>query len=152
MLKDIQKEEVKDIGIAVVKESEADNDWRVYLINLSDTRLENVIINSTGFGLDSENERLETATFRHYIETVKPRTAIAFETIMEEVFPLSNRFWLSYYIDKKIFDRKYEFVPGSISPDFFVSVPFTNKKGVMIIWSVTFAPDTLWMISSLNIN
>ena len=133
MLKDIKPEEVKDIGIAVVKESLAVNDWKVYLVNLSDNRLENVIINSTGFGVDGHEQSVHTATFRHYIETVKPRTAIAFETIIEEIFHLSNRFWLSYYIGKKIFERKYEFVPGSISEEFFVSVPFTCKQGVMII-------------------
>ena len=133
MLKDIKKEEVKDIGIAVVKESDTENDWKVYLVNLSDHRLENVIINSTGFGVDGEDLSIHTATFRHYMESVKPRCAIPFETIMEEIFHLSNRFWLSYYIDKKIHDRKYEFVPGSISKEFFVSVPFTGKQGVMII-------------------
>jgi len=133
MLKDIKEQEVKDIGIAVVKESDQENDWRVYLVNLSDNRLENIIINSTGFGLDSDNSSLQTATFRHYLETLKPRTAIPFETIMEEIFHLSNRFWLSFYIGNKIFEKKYEFVPGSISEKFFVSVPFTGKKGVMII-------------------
>lgn len=133
MLKDIKPEEVKDIGIAIVQESAAENDWKVYLINLSDTRLENVIINSTGFGVDSADQSIHTATFRHYIESVKPRCAIPFETIVEEIFHLSNRFWLSYYIDKKIFERKYEFVPGSISAEFFVAVPFTGKQGVMII-------------------
>ena len=133
MLKDIKPEEVKDIGIAAVRESLAVNDWKVYLVNLSDLRLENVIINSTGFGVDGHEQSVHTATFRHFIESVKPRTAIAFETIVEEIFHLSNRFWLSYYIDKKIFDRKYEFVPGSISEEFFVSVPFTGKQGVMII-------------------
>jgi hypothetical protein len=133
MLKDIKEEIVKDIGIAVVKESEAIDDWKVYLINLSDQRLENVIINSTGFGVDSHESSVHTATFRHYIESVKPRSAVAFETLIEEIFHLSNRFWLSYYIDKTIYERKYEFVPGSISKEFFVSVPFTSKQGVMII-------------------
>lgn len=133
MLKDITPAAVKDIGIAVVKESENENDWKVYLVNLSDQRLENVIINSTGFGFDQEDSSLQTATFRHYIESVKPRCAIAFETIVEEIFHLSNRFWLSYYIGNKIFDRKYEFVPGSISKDFFTAIPFTGKQGVMII-------------------
>ncbi len=133
MLKDIKLEEVKDIGIAVVKESEAENDWKVYLINLSDHRLENVIINSSGFGVNDDNQSIQTGTFRHYIESVKPRCAISFEIIMEEIFHLSNRFWLSYYIAKKIHERKYEFVPGSISSEFFVAVPFTGKQGVMII-------------------
>ena len=133
MLKDIKEEEVKDIGIAVVKESSAQDDWKVYLINLSDKRLENVIINSTGFGVDSHNSSIHTATFRHYIESIKPRTAIAFETLIEEIFQLSNRFWLSYYINKTIYERKYEFVPGSIAKEFFISVPFTGKQGVMII-------------------
>ena len=133
MLKDIEREEVKDIGIDVVKESEAENDWKVYLINLSDHRLENVIINSSGFGMNEDDQSIQTATFRHYVESVKPRCAISFEIIMEEIFHLSNRFWLSYYIDKKIHERKYEFVPGSISKEFFVAVPFTGKQGVMII-------------------
>jgi len=133
MLKDIQHLLVKDIGIAVVKESEAVNDWKVYLINLSDDRLENVIINATGFGHDNYSKSLQTATFRHYMKTVKPRCAIPFETIVEEIFHLSNRFWLSFYIGNKIFEKKYEFVPGSIANEFFISVPFTGKHGVMII-------------------
>ncbi len=133
VLKDIKAEIVKDIGIAVVKESNEVNDWRVYLVNLSDRRLENVIINSTGFGQDQLDQTIKTATFRHYFESVKPRCAIAFETIVEEIFHLSNRFWLSYYLEKQIFEKKYEFVPGSISPDFFTIVPFTGKQGVMII-------------------
>lgn len=133
MLKDIISEEVKDIGIAVVKESEAVNDWKVYFINLSDHRLENVIINSSGFGVNEDSQSISTATFRHYMESVKPRCAISFEIIMEEIFHLSNRFWVSFYIGKKIYERKYEFVPGCISTEFFVPVPFTGKQGVMII-------------------
>lgn len=133
MLRDIPQEEVKNIGIAVVKESDKPDDWKVYLVNLSDKRLENVIINSTGFGLDPNNQSLQTATFRHYLESLKPRSAIAFETIVEEIFHLSNRFWLSFYIGRHIYERKYEFVPGSIAEAFLVPVPFTGKKGVMII-------------------
>ena len=70
MLKDITSEEVKDIGIAVVKESEAVNDWKVYFINLSDHRLENVIINSSGFGVNEDSQSISTATFRHYMDSV----------------------------------------------------------------------------------
>ncbi len=133
MLKDIIPSEIKDIGIAIVKESSLENDWKVYLINLSDFRLDDVIINSTGIGLNELDESIQTGTFRHYIKTVKPRCATPFETIMEEIFLLSNRFWLSFYIDKKISDRKYEFVPGSISAEFFIPIPFTGKQGIMII-------------------
>ena len=46
MIKDIPQEKVTNVAIAVVQE---DEDWNVYLINLKDTALENVLVSSKGY-------------------------------------------------------------------------------------------------------
>jgi hypothetical protein len=54
------------------------------------------------------------------------------EPIQENVFGLNNEYWLSFYIDREIFDKKYIFLPESISEQYFTTIPLLGKKGVMI--------------------
>jgi hypothetical protein len=44
----------------------------------------------------------------------------------------NNEYWVSFYIDKVIHDKKFIFLPGTINEEFFTSVPIIFKKGVMI--------------------
>ena len=54
------------------------------------------------------------------------------EPIMEDVFSLSNEYWVSFYIDKIIYDKKFIFLPETISSEYFTQIPILNKRGVMI--------------------
>ena len=51
---------------------------------------------------------------------------------MEDVFALSNQYWLSFYIGEKLLDKKYIFLAGSIEEDNFTTIPLMEKRGVMI--------------------
>lgn len=133
MKKDLPENIVKDVAIAIVLEQEyADgNDYRVYLINLSDKAINNVLISSKGYGqLDGEGVR--TSTLRHFFEQVGPGTFVGVETIQDRLFGLNNEYWLSYYQDKNIFDRKFIFLPESVVEGNFIRIPLVNKPGVMI--------------------
>lgn len=137
MLRDIQRDDVEDIGIAIVpklisEEGESEKLWEVYLINLKQEALENVIVASKGYGVHN-GEDVKTSTLRHFIGDMEPISYSLIEPIQETVFGLNNEYWLSYYIGREIFDKKYVFLPESIQEDFFTQIPLLNRKGVLIL-------------------
>jgi hypothetical protein len=135
MLKDIQREEVEDIAIAIVPKGEEADDgsfiWDVYFINLKEEALDNVIVTSKGYGFYN-GETVKTSTLRHYLETVQPLDIKLIEPIHDKVFGLNNEYWVSFYVGKEIFDKKYIFLPESIKEEYFTPIPFLNQMGVMI--------------------
>ncbi|HRH69096.1 MAG: hypothetical protein JNL43_10730 [Flavobacteriales bacterium] len=133
MRKDIHAPKVEGIAMAVVREpdEEGDEGWFVYLINQNDTTLENVLVSSRGYG-ELEGESRKTSELRHFIQELGPKSWAKIERIVEDVFALSNQYWLSFYIGKTLHDKKYIFLAGSIEEGNFTTVPLMNKRGVMI--------------------
>ena len=124
--------QAEDVAVAVVPETiEDQNGWMVYLVNLKNNSLENIIVSSKGYG-EIDNRSLKTSTLRHFIEKIEPHQYTKIEPIMEDVFGLANEYWVSFYINKTIYDKKFVFLPESIQENNFITVPFLNKKGVMI--------------------
>jgi hypothetical protein len=133
MIKDIEYREVKDIAIAITyEESEAgETGWNVFLLNLKNQLIEGVLVSSKGYGVIN-GEAVKTSTLRHFLNEVKPGSFMKIEPIMEDVFSLSNEYWVSFYIDKIIYDKKFIFLPETISSEYFTLIPILNKRGVMI--------------------
>ena len=71
-------------------------------------------------------------TFRHSLDEIEPKSFKKIETLPDELFALSNEFWVSFYINKKMFDKKYIFLTESISIFNAINVPLINEVGVMI--------------------
>lgn len=133
MLKDIPKLEVENIVIAIVPEENeiAEEIWNVYLINLYDQKIEGVLVSSKGYGVRN-GEEVKTSTLRHFIGKVESLDFAKIELIIKDVFGLSNEYWISFYLGKEIYDKKYIFLPESITEENFTMIPFLNKRGVMI--------------------
>jgi len=133
MIKDLPENNVKDIAVAVALESEniQDKIWYVYLINLKNEPIENVLITSKGYG-EKNGEQVKTSTLRHMFPKVEPGTFVVIEPIDEQTFGLNNEYWLSYYIGKDIYDKKFIFLPESIVDMNLIKLPVVNKPGVMI--------------------
>jgi hypothetical protein len=131
MLKDINREEVEDIAIAVAPGEEDSNIWEVYMINLKEEGLDNVIVASKGYGMYN-GEEVKTSVLRHYLGAFEPLDIRLIEPIQKEMFGLNNEYWVSFYIGKNIYDKKFIFLPESISEDNFTRVPFINRMGVII--------------------
>jgi len=133
MIKDLPENIVKDIAIAVAleKESAESKLWYVYLINLKKEPIENVLITSKGYG-EKDGERVKTSTLRHMFPLVNNGASVLIEPIDEQTFGLNNEYWLSYYIGKNIYDKKFIFLPESIVEMNFIKLPVLNKLGVMI--------------------
>jgi hypothetical protein len=133
MLKDIPKLVVENIIVAIVPEENevAEQVWNVYLVNLYDQKIEGVLVSSKGYGIRN-GEEVKTSTLRHFIGSIESNDYAKIELIIKDVFGLSNEYWISFYLGKDMYDKKYVFVPESITEENFTHVPVLNKKGVMI--------------------
>lgn len=133
MKKDIDVPKVEGVSMAVVREldEEGGTAWYVYLINGKDVALENVLISSTGYG-EIDGEQRATSEMRHYLESLGAKSWARIERIVEDVFILSNQYWLSYYVGSHIHDKKYIFVAGSIHEEHFTNLPLMKMRGVLI--------------------
>lgn len=133
MLKDLPENKVEDVIMAVVLEEENAEGkvWHVYLLNLKSEPLDTVMITSKGYGTKKGKE-VRTSVLRHMIQTLGAREYALIEPIDEQVLGLSNEFWLSYYQQGVIYDKKFIFLPESIVEENLVRVPVLNKPGVII--------------------
>ena len=134
MLKDLPVNQVHNVGIAIVLEEESvgSKSWGVYLLNLKDKPLMQVMVSSKGYGLRT-NEEVNTSILRHSIGELEAGDFVLIEPIIEELFSLSNEYLLSFYLDNVLYDRRYVFVPESVVDSNFIRIPVINKPGVMII-------------------
>lgn len=133
MIKDLPENNVTDIAVAVALEGEnvQSKIFHVYLINLKNELLENVLITSKGYG-EKDGEQVKTSTLRHMFPMVEANSYKQIELIDEQTFGLANEYWLSYYIGNQIYDKKFIFLPESIIDTNFIKLPIVNKPGVMI--------------------
>lgn len=132
MLKDIPQLKVENVAVAIVKEQSNGADvWNAYIINLKNEMLEGVLITSKGYGM-MEGEERKTSTLRHFIENIPPLSCAKIEPITDNVLNLNNEYWVSFYLNNTMYDRKYVFLPGVINEEFFTQIPLLEKRGVMI--------------------
>ena len=128
MKQDIPFEPVVGVSIAIVPDAGSleatpgetgTATWQVFLLNNNEFPLENVIIASEGYGTQPDGEVVRTSTLRYHFPEVAAHSATPLELIDPAVFHLTNQYWVSYYRDRQIFDKKFVFVPDSIVPDNF---------------------------------
>lgn len=133
MLKDIPELKVEDIALAVVPELNATGarEWNVYFLNFKNEAIEGVLVTSKGYGF-KDGENVKTSTLRHFLDVVPAKTFTKIELIIENVFGLNNEYWVSFFQDKKMYDKKYLFLPDTIKKEFFSHIPLLEKEGVMI--------------------
>lgn len=133
MLKDIPKLEVENLAVAIVRElnEESEPIWNAYVINLYDQQIHNVLVSSKGYG-SFEGREVKTSVLRHLIGNIDAQDYAKIEPIMDNLFGLSNEFWVSFYIGKNIYDKKYVFLPETIKEENLTLIPVLKKRGVMI--------------------
>ncbi len=129
MKKDIEIPQVKDVYVAAVKEFNEEfraDEWNIYLINDSDTDLEMVLIVSRGY-----DKKRETSVMRHKIEKLPSRNFAKIEFIQDEVLALNNEFRISYFLDSRMYDKKFTFAVNSIKDSALEEIPLIPKKGIL---------------------
>ncbi|MBX0334867.1 hypothetical protein K3G39_16630 [Pontibacter sp. HSC-14F20] len=132
MKKDIDFTPVQGVAVAIAftGESPEERIWNVYLINNNSETLENVFVTSKGYGT-IEDEEVKTSVLRHMFERVEAKSFVQVEVIDPSVFKLNNEFWVSYYIDGKIYDKRFVFVPDSITDEHLIDISMLQMQGVL---------------------
>src|SRR5690606_1697072 len=106
------------------------DEWKVYLLNKNDFPIENTLVASKGYGL-KDGEKQETSILRHFLETVPAQSTALVEPIDPAVFHLNNEYWVSYYIGRKIFDKRFVFVPDTICEENLTFIKELDMEGVL---------------------
>ncbi len=112
MKKDINMPKVTDVKVAVGKtiNEKGESDWYVYIINNKPVQLNDVMVVSNA----DENENgtgRKTSTLRHMMEKLPASSSAKIERIDPAVFGFYNTFWVSFYIGREIFDKKFRIEP-----------------------------------------
>lgn len=133
MKKDILFPKPDGVHMAAVYEtdSEGTQGWFVYVINTRKDLIHSVMCTSKGYGKVDGKEKI-TSTLRRVLPDMASESAQKVEYVPEELLGMNNEYWLSFYEDKQIFDKKYIFMAESLIHENEVLVPIIGKKGILI--------------------
>ncbi|MBW8242414.1 hypothetical protein K1F50_06340 [Muricauda oceani] len=129
MKKDIEIPVAKDVHVAVVHEWNDEflsKDWNAYLINNRTDAIEMAIVVSKGF--DGEKK---TSTMRHGIGALGPRSFKKIELLQEEVLALNNEFFVTFFAENKLFEKRFLFPKHTISENLLTTIPVIDKDGIL---------------------
>ncbi len=133
MKKDIVIPEVKDVYVVALYEWNNDfntNTWFVYLVNDTDVALEMPFVVSHAHGIINGEER-KSASLRHSYPESSPYTAIRLEMILPDLLELNNIFMVTYFVNGKLFDKKFVFPAHSINENTQAMLPVIQLKGII---------------------
>lgn len=129
MKKDIEIPVAKDVHVAIVHEWNEEflsKDWNAYIINNRTTPIDMVLIVSKGY-----DGTTKTSTMRHGIGLIAPMSFEKIELVQEDVFKLTNEFFVTFFAEDKLFERKYIFPKNSISKKNLTTIPLLEKDGIL---------------------
>lgn len=132
MKKDIPFEPVEGVSVAIATTQDefGQRIWNVYLLNNNSYYLDNVLVTSKGYG-NHGGEEIKTSVLRHLFEQVEPKSFVKIEPIDPAIFHIYNEYWVSYYIGKNIYDKKFIFVPETIAENNLIQISMLNMQGVL---------------------
>ena len=135
MREELKGPKVENVSVAIVEIPLENNEkeYIVYLLNFRDDIMEGIIVTSSGYGENpSTGEQIKTSTLRKGIELMLPNEAARIEPIMPEFFSLTNEFWVSFWVNDVMYDKRFIFVPGSINDEAFKLIDILGYKGVVL--------------------
>lgn len=127
MRKDIEMAPVEGVYIAFVPNRD---NWQVFVINDRPEPLETVMVNASGEGKLQGVEK-QTATLRFLLHDIPAKSYKPFELLLPESLKLSHRYWVSYYLGDRIFDKKFVYEP-SMSDDALMDIPVFGSPGIVL--------------------
>ncbi|THH41852.1 hypothetical protein [Neolewinella litorea] len=132
MKKDIATPEVTDVAVAAVPRQEAGEElWDIYLINLRQEPMENILVTSQGYGsIDGVDKT--TTVLRHFHQKLDARDSIKLEPIQPTLFAITNEYWISFNNGKHMLDKRFTFPAGTISEAALTELPVLDRPGVIM--------------------
>lgn len=134
MKKDITVPEVKNVHIAVVKQTnkQGEHEWNAYIINNQNEMIEGVMITSKGYETEGNQKIIRTSVLRHVIGNLPAKTAAKIELVNEQVFVMNNEYWVTFFENNQLMEKKYTFMAHVICDELLEDLPVMSDKGVII--------------------
>ena len=129
MRKDIEISMAENVHIVAIKERDKEftgQQWNVYLVNDRNDEITTVLVLSRG-----KSDDRKTSTLRHGLGNLLPKTSAKVEFIPTEVLGFTNEYLLTFFAENKLFERKFVFVPNSISEENVVEIPVLESEGIL---------------------
>ena len=130
MRKDIHVPPAGQVKVGIVQETNEKREkiWNAYVLNFENFPLEKVIVNSSGY---NEETGQKSSVLRHLIDLVPAQSYEKIEPISEEVFVLTNEYYITYFSDQGMHEVQVTFEKGSINSDNMEIVPFKIQQGIV---------------------
>lgn len=131
MKKDIEIPEVKNVHVAAVKEFNEEfrvEEWNAYIINNRQDDIEMVLIVSGGY-----DDSRQTSNMRHRLEKLPAGSFAKIEFLQDDVLALNNEFWITFFAEGKMYEKKYLFPKDSINETDAKDIPVMLKKGILAL-------------------
>jgi hypothetical protein len=129
MKKDIEIPIAKEVFVAIVHEWNDDflsKDWNAYIINNRSAQIDMVLIVTKGY-----DKNKKTSTMRHGIGLVGAKSFEKIEMIQEDVLALDNEFFVTFFADDKLYERRYIFEKNTVNEQNLINIPIIEKEGVL---------------------
>ncbi len=129
MKKDIQIPIVKDVYVAMVHEWNEEflsKEWTAYVLNDRKTPIEMVMVVSKGFDGDKK-----TSTMRHDLGALTAKSFKKIEVVQEDVLALNNEFFVTYYADNTLYEKRFIFEKDMVKTANLVATPLIKKEGIL---------------------
>ncbi|WP_349664512.1 hypothetical protein IZU89_05910 [Cellulophaga lytica] len=129
MKKDIIIPVIKDVHVAIIHEFNKeflDKEWNVYVINNKTETIEMVLVVSKGY----DNDRI-TSTMRHSIAKLDGKSYAKVEMVQEDVLQLNNEFFVTFFADNKLFEKRFVFEKNTVNEVNLTTIPLIDKDGVL---------------------
>tara|TARA_R110001583_G_scaffold50577_9_gene157998 strand:- start:1556 stop:1951 length:396 start_codon:yes stop_codon:yes gene_type:complete len=126
--KDIEIPVVKDVHVAIVREWNEeflDKDWNAYIINNRTAPIEMTMVVSKGY----EGDR-KTSVMRHAVGVVKAKSFKKIEVVQEDVLVLNNEFFVTFYADNKLYEKRFIFEKNSVNENNLSTILLIEKDGI----------------------
>lgn len=129
MKKDIEIPEVTNVHIALVYEYNTDfkiKEWNAYILNDKNSAIELIFVVSKGFDGD-----IKTATMRHSMNGLEAKSFEKLEFVQDEVLLLNNEFFVTFYSDGILYEKRFIFKKGTVSEKNSINIPLLGTKGIL---------------------
>lgn len=129
MKKDIEIPIAKDVYVAMIHEWNDEflsKEWNAYLLNNRTTPIEMAMIVSKGYDGDRK-----TSIMRHAAGLVDAKSYKKIEVVQEEVLSLNNEFFVTYYADNKLYEKRFLFEQNSVSERNLIPILIIKKDGIL---------------------
>ncbi len=129
MKKDIEIPVAKDVYVAMIREWNKeflDKDWNAYIINERTTPIEMTMVVSKGYDKDRKS-----STMRHGIGDMQPKSFRKIEVVQEDVLGLNNEFFVTFYADNKLYEKRFVFEKNTVKENNLVQIQLIDKEGIM---------------------